>query len=194
MTPPFEDRLELRDQPLPRSLRHWRPASRVALAAWAAVVAGIVVAFALGAPRVVAWLAAALAAAGVYALPLAAWRREPVLLEADPHGLRIRQGPRRLAVSRDEMRSVHVGATATERTQPAGWGRFWSTSGRLMWEIPEPGLGVVRIRRTRLRPDLDVATHDPHGLVDALLCGEPPTDDDEPASDALAAAPSSLPR
>jgi hypothetical protein len=152
-------------------MRFWRPPSRVAATAWGGLLSGLLLAFTVGLPPLVAALGGALAAAAIFSAPLASWRREPMLVTVGDGTLEVRQGARCLPIRLETVRSARVLTAVGERRYVHGWGLSWGHAGRRVWDMPVPGLGMVRIERDHRGLDLDLASAHPEQLVAAIREG-----------------------
>jgi hypothetical protein len=167
----FRERVLPRSAPLPLRLRLWRPPWRIVTAAWSAVAMAVLVAFALDRDAPAAWAAGIVVALAIYLYPLPAWRRAPLELVVDAEALRVAQGSRRLVVPLDRVRAASVAAEQGTTRSCHGVGLTFAPSGRLVWDVPADGLGLVHLERTGGLLDLDVATTRPDELAEAVRAG-----------------------
>jgi hypothetical protein len=156
------------DGPVSASARLWRPPSRIALAAWGGLVAGVIAAFYVDLPAVAAWIVGIAVAAVVYGWPLSSTRRAPIVVTVEPDALVVRQASKTTRVPLSSVRRARVLVAAGERRHLHGWGLSWGHAGRRVWDLPVSGLGMVRVERDHRGLDVDVASARPDALVAAL--------------------------
>jgi hypothetical protein len=150
------------------SHRLWRPPSRIVLAAWTGVLALALSSFALSLPSPLAWAVGIVLGGAVFAYPLPADRRAPIEIAVEPGIVVVEQGSRRMRIPLQSVRSARVLVPAGEPRHTHGWGLSWGHAGRRVWDLPKPGLGVVRIERDHRSLDVDIASERPDRLVDAI--------------------------
>jgi hypothetical protein len=148
--------------------RLWRPPSRVVLAAWAGVLTLAFSAFVLSAPTVLAWAVGVVVGAALYGYPLPADRRSPIVIAVEPGLVVVEQGSRSMRIPLESVRSAQVLVPAGVKRHTHGWGLSWGHAGRRVWDLPAPGLGVVRLERDHRSLDVDIASERPQELVDAI--------------------------
>jgi hypothetical protein len=165
VTARYAERIPFPAQPRPR---FWRGNLQVVAAAWGGVLAGFVPGIALDLPIVPGILIGVGVGLGVLALPLGRSRRAEVAIEVSDGELRLAQGRRERRIRLAEIRRVSVLAPVGSGRKVAGYGPVFGRGLRWTFEVPDPALGVVRIDRGRDGLDVDVATADPDGLVEAL--------------------------
>jgi hypothetical protein len=90
------------------------------------------------------------------------------VIAVEPGLVEVRQGARTMRIPLDSVRSAHVLVPAGVQRHTHGWGLSWGHAGRRVWDLPVPGLGVVRLERDHRSLDVDIASKQPDELVDAI--------------------------
>jgi hypothetical protein len=165
VTARYAERIPFPAEPQPP---FWRGNLQVVAAAWGAVLAGFVPGVALDLPIPLGILVGVVVGVGILALPLGRSRRAEVAIEVVDGELRLAQGRHERRVRVEDIRRVSVLAPVGSDRKIAGYGPVFGRGLRWTFEVPDPALGVVRIDRGRDGLDIDVATADPDGLVEAL--------------------------
>jgi hypothetical protein len=161
----YVERIPFPVDPEPRA---WRGNLRVVAAAWGGVLAGFVPGIALDLPILAGIAIGVAVSAGILAVPNARARRADVAIEVAGGELTWAQGSRVRRVPLAGIRRVSVLTPAGAGRRPAGYGPVFGKGLRWTFDVPDPGLGVVRIDRGRDGLDIDVATARPEALARAL--------------------------
>jgi hypothetical protein len=161
----YVERIPFPDDPVPR---RWRGPVRVVLAAWSGVLSGAIIGISSHLPALVSIGIGMAVAATVLAIPLSPRRRAEIEIEVSDGELRWAQGGRTRRVALSDIRRVSVRTEAGKDRRPTGYGPVFGRGLRWTWDVPDPGLGVVRIDRGRGGLDVDVATARPGELARAL--------------------------